>query len=688
MAATNLLDRQAEACSPDLTERSRAEASANEQRSLLERIASGCPLDECLTSVTAAVSRLEPRSRACILVADADRTRFIGIHAADVPPSFGLGLHAAPINDLAIGTCGEAVFRGEPVTCADIANDDRWSRPWQDLCLAHGIRACHSEPANGSNGRPLASLMLCFDEAREPTGWEREIARFCAHIAGIAIERDRSEATLRQREAALAAEVAAMRRLQQVGALLVQEDQVDAIYAHIIDAAAELMGSDCATMQMLDPVRGELKLLGARGFPAESLAGWAWVRSGSSSSCGTALARAERVVVSDIETCTFMAGTENLDAYRACGVRAAQSTPLYSRAGDPVGMISTHWFRPHEPDERDLRIFDLLARQAADVIERARSNAALRASEARLSTVLESVSDGFYSLDADWRYTVFNRACERYFGVSRDQVLGRVMWDIFPQGVGTEFEAHCRRAMDDGLSTIFETPSKLRPDRFVELRIAPMIGGGIAVSMSDITTRKRGEQRQRLLLDELNHRVKNTLAVVQGIAQQSFKGPGIPARAMQAFEGRLAALSAAHNVLTRQNWEAASIRQIIADATAHQSGRAQAFEIEGPDLALSPKAAVSLALAFHELGTNAVKYGALSTPGGKVEVRWRVEDGRLKLLWRESGGPSVVPPDRRGFGTRMIERALAAEFSGKVAIAFQPAGVLCTIDAPLPDGHI
>ncbi|WP_158266538.1 PAS domain-containing sensor histidine kinase [Allosphingosinicella deserti] len=198
----------------------------------------------------------------------------------------------------------------------------------------------------------------------------------------------------------------------------------------------------------------------------------------------------------------------------------------------------------------------------------------------------------------------------------------------------------------------------------------------------DVTERRRAEDHQRLLVNELNHRVKNTLAIVQGIAHQSFRGPAVPAEIRSAFDGRLAALSAAHNLLTRESWEAASIAQVVADAVAPlQSGR---VETSGPDLRLPAKTAVALALALHELCTNAAKYGALSSPDGTVAVEWVVAGEMLRFSWRESGGPRVVTPTRRGFGTRMIERALAAEFGGTATIAFPPEGVICTLEARLP----
>lgn len=203
-------------------------------------------------------------------------------------------------------------------------------------------------------------------------------------------------------------------------------------------------------------------------------------------------------------------------------------------------------------------------------------------------------------------------------------------------------------------------------------------------AMLDLTDWKKAEAHQRLLINELNHRVKNTLAIVQGIAHQTFKHDGAAAPAREAFEGRLAALAAAHDVLTDRSWAPVSLVKVIEDAIAPHGGRAGRFALEGPDVDLPAKAAVSLALAVHELSTNAVKYGALSRPGGRVAIGWTAERGRLRLVWSESGGPEVEEPSRRGFGTRMIERGLSSELDGSAVIEFRRDGLVCTIEAPLP----
>ena len=189
--------------------RKRAERLLVEQKQLLELIASGHPLDECLAAVCAAITQLNS-AHACFLLADAQRQTFSHAITPDFPPALGQKLKNLPINDLCIGTCGEAVYRSQPVTCADIAHDDRWSQDWRDLCIAHGILACHSTPVLGADDLPLGSLMLCFDQARMPTEWEKQLAGFGTHVASIVFEREhsvqqsyRATLALRQNEARL-----------------------------------------------------------------------------------------------------------------------------------------------------------------------------------------------------------------------------------------------------------------------------------------------------------------------------------------------------------------------------------------------------------------------------------------------------------------------------------------------------
>ncbi|HEX3366627.1 sensor histidine kinase [Phenylobacterium sp.] len=311
--------------------------------------------------------------------------------------------------------------------------------------------------------------------------------------------------------------------------------------------------------------------------------------------------------------------------------------------------------------------------------------------EARLEAVLESVSDAFYALDADWRFVVFNRAAEEYFGVAREAVLGRDLWEVFPQGAGTPFEAYCRAAMNEAASTSFETSSRLRPDRVVELRIVPMRGGGVAISLTDITERKSADARQRLLANELNHRVKNSLATVQAIAAQSLRGPDVSPVARERFMARLVALARANDVLVAEAWNGASLASVAAEM-ANPHGDGERFTIAGPEVHLAPQTATAMAMGLHELATNAAKYGALSTPEGRVSLTWDLAgEGaarRLKITWRETGGPPVGPPGQPGFGSRLIERGLASELKANVRLVYAPAGVVFSLSAPLSESVV
>jgi two-component sensor histidine kinase/PAS domain-containing protein len=212
---------------------------------------------------------------------------------------------------------------------------------------------------------------------------------------------------------------------------------------------------------------------------------------------------------------------------------------------------------------------------------------------------------------------------------------------------------------------------------------------GALLAIVDIDQEKRAAQHQRLLINELNHRVKNTLATVQSIAAQTLRTAETPAGAREAVEMRLLALSRAHDVLTRENWEGASLREVVAQALEpYRTVGDERVHATGPDVRLPPRMALALAMALQELATNAVKYGALSNASGTVHITWTVHNGamppRLALQWEEREGPPVDAPGRRGFGSRLIERSLAQDLDGKVEIDFAPHGIVCTVDAPIP----
>lgn len=201
----------------------------------------------------------------------------------------------------------------------------------------------------------------------------------------------------------------------------------------------------------------------------------------------------------------------------------------------------------------------------------------------------------------------------------------------------------------------------------------------------DAKEREAADKLQKLILGELHHRIKNTLATVSAIASQSFRAaPSIEA-GQKAMEGRLAALGRAHDLLMRVSWASASLTHTFSSATEpYDSQGGRRFHFNGPELKITSGAVIALAMTFNELCTNTTKFGALSVPAGRVEIAWTIEKSkqRLHLVWTESGGPSVLPPVRQSFGTRMM-KSLGQQLSGQVQLAYEPSGFVYTLDVPL-----
>jgi PAS domain S-box-containing protein len=202
-------------------------------------------------------------------------------------------------------------------------------------------------------------------------------------------------------------------------------------------------------------------------------------------------------------------------------------------------------------------------------------------------------------------------------------------------------------------------------------------------AQEELARRRRSEHHQQLLINELNHRVKNTLAAVQSIIAQTSRAIQSPELLHEALEGRLLALSRAHDLLTLHNWEGADLRDVVQRALRPFNAIGEArVSAKGPSITLTTRQALGMAMALHELGTNAVKYGALSGEGGKIDIRWDRTESGWKLSWQERGGPRVRSPSTKGFGTRLLKQGLARELGGSVELAFEPRGVLCAVTVP------
>jgi PAS domain S-box-containing protein len=291
-----------------------------------------------------------------------------------------------------------------------------------------------------------------------------------------------------------------------------------------------------------------------------------------------------------------------------------------------------------------------------------------------------------------------NEAFLKLTGYDRDEVLAQSFNFLLASGANEQAIRQTKAAFDEHSDEIFEIHyhRKDGSEFWADLFVSPVKDENDKVvqhfvSLVDKTQSELAQKNASMLIDELNHRVKNTLATVQSIVVQAVRNSSDPGQVREAIETRIAALSRSHDLLGREKWEGAGLRDVVREALAPFSateGHSERFTIAGTDIRLSPKAALALGIAFNELATNAIKYGAFSNETGKILVEWTLDeepDGRwLCLHWRERGGPPVKTPTRKGFGSRVLEQGLAHELNGKVVLNYAPGGIVCTIHVPAP----
>lgn len=316
-------------------------------------------------------------------------------------------------------------------------------------------------------------------------------------------------------------------------------------------------------------------------------------------------------------------------------------------------------------------------------------------SEARYRAIVDTAVDAIVVIDEVGRICAFNPAAERLFGYGAEEMTGRNVRELMATPHREAHDSYLARYRETGERRIIgigRAVSGRRKDGStfpLELSVAEWRADGqrfFTGMMRDVTERTRAEELQRLMVNELNHRVKNTLASVQSIALQTLRNAPSPEAARHDLSERLLALAKAHDVLTRESWEGADLTDIVASAIeAH--GVPLRVRASGTHVRLPPKSAVAVAMALHELFTNATKYGALKTEGGVISILWsNTPEVGLMLTWAEHGGPVVSAPSRRGFGFRMIE-GLARDLSGEAKLDFLPEGLVCRISAEPPQSY-
>jgi two-component system CheB/CheR fusion protein len=314
---------------------------------------------------------------------------------------------------------------------------------------------------------------------------------------------------------------------------------------------------------------------------------------------------------------------------------------------------------------------------------------------AELETLYHTAPIGLAMFSTDLGFIRVNERLAEMNGIPADQHIGRTPRQVVA-GLTDKAESLLRQVLETGKPTpCVEVEGETRKapgvrrtwrEQFYPVFFEGTIEG-IGAVIEDITEQKRAEQHLKFVMHELNHRVKNSLAVVQSMASQTVRASTSLADFEEALIGRIRALADTHTLLAESNWRSADMREVVREAVRpYRHAGGENVEIAGPELALTPSASLAFSMVLHELTTNAVKYGALSAPGGRVTIRWQLagEEGGSELLlrWVEFGGPKVVKPARAGFGSQLIEFTIRHEFGGMATIDFPEAGVICEISIP------
>jgi two-component system CheB/CheR fusion protein len=339
-------------------------------------------------------------------------------------------------------------------------------------------------------------------------------------------------------------------------------------------------------------------------------------------------------------------------------------TPLYDNSGALIGAVNM--------------LVDISDRKRAELDAQ------------RLASIVESSDDAIISKGIDGIITSWNRGAEWLFGYTADEVIGKPVTILIPEDRMNEEPEILDRIRRGERISHYDTVRRRKDGSLIDisLTVSPLKDAdgrivGASKIARDITERKRAQEQQKLLVNEMQHRLKNSLATIQAIATQTLNQH---ANERDAFIARLHALGSAHDLLTLETWERAPLRAIVTKALEpFQERLHERFMIDGPDgLWLDSTKSVVVAMALHELATNAVKYGALSNGGGRVTIAWErlLEANQVKLVWQESGGPAVSPPKQKGFGSHLMERAFAGQL-GRSDLVFSPLGLCCTLEVAL-----
>jgi PAS domain S-box-containing protein len=606
--------------------------------------------------------------------------------------------------------------------------------------IRRGQTVDHYETVRQRKDGTLLDISLTVSPIKDTQG--RVVG--ASKIARDVTARKRAEKALRVSEAQLQAELADTKLLQGISAQLIQEDNVESLYQKILDGAVSIMRSDFASMQILHPERGtggELRLLAFRGFSPDAAAFWEWVGIDSAgSTCGAALRTGKRVIAADVEKCDFMCATEDQAMYLQTGIHAVQTTPLVSRSGKIVGMISTHWRNSHEPSERDLRVFDILARQAADLIERKKAQEAMRESEEHYRILFDLGPVAVYSCDASGVIREFNRRAAELWG--RTPALGDTderfcgSFKLFrPDG---SFMPHDQCPMAEVVSgkipeardaeVLIERPDRTKVTVIVNIRPLKDQRGEIIGAINcfyDISHRKQAEEALQRAHDDLEslvekrtaslRRLSSHLQRVQDderrkIARELHDSAGqylaaVKMNLAQLEKGlsktKVATIAESEQLIDRCLGEIRTISHLLHPPLLDESGLssaatwyAEGFEkrsgikvklnISSVEKRLPQPVEMALFRALQESLTNVHRHSGSS----QVDIRIDVENGEATLVVRDYGR-GVSSDQLAGFekgidlGVGLVGmRERVSELNGKFRILSEKPGISVMVTIP------
>jgi two-component system CheB/CheR fusion protein len=518
-------------------------------------------------------------------------------------------------------------------------------------------------------GEPVGTVwVIAHDEGRRFDGEDRRLMRSLGHFASLAHQVAAAHRLQARAAEQLTADLSATQRLQEISTRLIQAGDEDALYQHFLDAAVAIMRAEFASMQLLDPARGELRLLAYRGFDPATVAFWEWVRPASGCTCGAALRAGRRVVVPDVEACEFMAGTNDLAAYRRAGIRAVQTTPLFSRGGRLLGMISTHWRNPHEPSDRDLRLLDVLARQAADLVERALSEKVLRDSEELFRTLADNISQLAWSCNELGFGTWYNRRWYDYTGTTFQTMRGDGWKTLHHPDHLDRVVQGLRRSAEAGepWEDTFPLRGKDGNYRWFLSRAVPIrdAAGNIVRwfgTNTDITEQRAAEEalkesdrRKDEFLATLAHELRNPLAPIRNGLQ-----------IMRLARDDPEAVEQARGMMERQLGHMVRLIEDLLDVSRISQGKVE-LRRQRVELAAAVRGAVETSLPLVEAGGHDLRIDVPPEPiyvDGDVTrlaqvfanllnnaAKYTERGGRISLTVRRQGGDVAVAVKDNGVG--------------------------------------